>query len=107
MPGAGIRPWLAWAPSGCPSTAQRQLMPKAQCLMPKWTTSMPLADTSGDDRVVEITAKLRVDGVRLDQFLVSQFSDFSRSVVQRVIEANGVEVNGKPAKASYRVRHGD
>ena len=54
-----------------------------------------------DDRIVEITAKLRLDGVRLDQFLVSQFSDYSRSVVQRVIDAGGVLVNGKPAKASY------
>jgi 23S rRNA pseudouridine1911/1915/1917 synthase len=48
-----------------------------------------------------------LDGVRLDQFLASQFTDYSRSVVQRVIEAGGVEVNGKPGKASYRVRHGD
>src|SRR3954454_18189587 len=68
---------------------------------------MPPSSTSGDDRVVEIVARLRLDGVRLDQFLVSQFSDFSRSVVQRVIEAGGVEVNSKPGKASYRVRHGD
>lgn len=63
--------------------------------------------STDDDRVIEIVAKLRLDGVRLDQFLVGQFSDLSRSVVQRVIEADGVEVNGKPAKASYRVRHGD
>jgi 23S rRNA pseudouridine1911/1915/1917 synthase len=59
------------------------------------------------DRSVEIVAKLRVDGVRLDQYLVSLFPDYSRSVVQRVIEAGGVTVNGHPAKASYRVRHGD
>jgi 23S rRNA pseudouridine1911/1915/1917 synthase len=60
-----------------------------------------------DDRVIEFTAKLRLDGVRLDQFLAGQFSDYSRSVVQRVIDAGGVAVNGKPVKASYRVRHGD
>src|SRR5262249_50609825 len=68
---------------------------------------MALSSTGGDDGVVEIVARLKLDGVRLDQFLVSQFPDFSRSVVQRVIEADGVEINGKPAKASYRVRHGD
>src|SRR5439155_12188151 len=51
--------------------------------------------------------RLRVDGVRHHQFLVSQFADFSRSLVGRVIDAGGVEVNGKVAKASYRVRHGD
>jgi 23S rRNA pseudouridine1911/1915/1917 synthase len=61
----------------------------------------------GEDRTVELVAKLRVDGVRLDQYLVSTFPDYSRSVVRRVIDAGGVTVNGKPAKASYRVRHGD
>ena len=60
-----------------------------------------------EDRVVEITAKCRLDGVRLDQYLVGVFPDFSRSVVQRVIDGGGVAVNGKPAKASYKVRHGD
>jgi 23S rRNA pseudouridine1911/1915/1917 synthase len=67
----------------------------------------PLPTPVADDRLLEVTARLRVDGVRLDQFLVSQFADFSRSLVGRVIDAGGVEVNGKVAKASYRVRHGD
>ena len=62
---------------------------------------------SAEDRTVEVVAKCRVDGTRLDQYLVSVFPDYSRSVVQRVIEAAGVTVNGHPAKASYRVRHGD
>ena len=70
------------------------------------TPSVPLLPAA-EDRVVEITAKLRLDGVRLDLFLVSQFSDYSRSVVQRVIDAGGVFVNGKVAKASYHVRHSD
>jgi 23S rRNA pseudouridine1911/1915/1917 synthase len=56
---------------------------------------------------VEITAKLRIEGTRLDQYLVSVFPDYSRSVIQKVIEAESVFVNGGPAKASYRVRHGD
>jgi 23S rRNA pseudouridine1911/1915/1917 synthase len=62
---------------------------------------------TADGRAVELVAKCRVDGTRLDQFLVSLFPDYSRSVVRRVIDAGGVAVNGKPAKASYRVRHGD
>jgi 23S rRNA pseudouridine1911/1915/1917 synthase len=66
----------------------------------------PESILSTDDRVVELTAKCR-DNVRLDQYLVSMFSDYSRSVVQRVIDAGGVLVNGKPSKASYRVRYGD
>jgi 23S rRNA pseudouridine1911/1915/1917 synthase len=60
-----------------------------------------------EDRVVELVARCRLDGTRLDQYLAGLFPDLSRSVVQRVIEAAGVSVNGKTAKASYRVRHGD
>ena len=73
---------------------------------------LPVMETTpvlpaAEDRVVEITAKCRLDGTRLDQYLAGAFSDLSRSVVRRVIDAGGVVVNGKPAKASYRVRHGD
>jgi 23S rRNA pseudouridine1911/1915/1917 synthase len=60
-----------------------------------------------DDRAVDLIAKIRVDGLRLDHYLVSVFPDYSRSVVQRVIESGGVTVNGKAAKASHKVRHGD
>jgi 23S rRNA pseudouridine1911/1915/1917 synthase len=59
------------------------------------------------DNVIEIVAKQKVAGSRLDQYLVGMFPDFSRSVIQKVIEAGGVLVNGSPAKASYKVRHGD
>jgi 23S rRNA pseudouridine1911/1915/1917 synthase len=61
---------------------------------------------SADERVVELTAKCR-ENLRLDQYLVTMFADYSRSIVQRVIDAGGVQVNGKAAKSSYRVRHGD
>lgn len=57
--------------------------------------------------LVEHAARLKVDGVRLDQYLVGLLADHSRSVVRRLIDAGGVRVNGKPAKASYKVRHGD
>src|SRR5438445_7926619 len=58
-------------------------------------------------QVIELTAKNKVEGLRLDQYLAAMFPDRSRSVIQRVIEAEGVQVNGKPGKASYRVRYGD
>src|SRR5215475_11768113 len=67
----------------------------------------PTLNPVSESRIVELTAKIRLDGQRLDQYLVSQFADYSRSVVQRVIDSGGVWVNGKPAKASYKVRHGD
>jgi 23S rRNA pseudouridine1911/1915/1917 synthase len=56
---------------------------------------------------VDLTAKRKVEGLRLDQYLVAMFPDYSRSVIQKVIDAAAVTVNGKPAKASYKVRHDD
>lgn len=64
-----------------------------------------LAATEPDP--IEHHARLKVDGVRLDQYLCSLFGEFSRSTVQKVIDSGGVQVNGKIAKASYKVRHGD
>jgi 23S rRNA pseudouridine1911/1915/1917 synthase len=70
--------------------------------------SDPTATTALDgQKTVELTAKHKVEGMRLDQYLVGMFSDYSRSVVRKVIDAGGVLVNDKPAKASYKVRHGD
>jgi 23S rRNA pseudouridine1911/1915/1917 synthase len=62
---------------------------------------------SVDPQIIELTAKHKVEGLRLDQYLAGMFPDHSRSVIQKVIEADGVQVNGKPGKASYRIRYGD
>jgi 23S rRNA pseudouridine1911/1915/1917 synthase len=56
---------------------------------------------------IDLVAKRKVEGLRLDQYLVEMFPELSRSVLQKVIEAGGVLVNGKPSKASYKVRYGD
>ena len=58
-------------------------------------------------REVDLTAKIKVEGLRLDQYLASLFPEYSRSVIQRVIEAKGIKANGKIAKASYKIRNGD
>src|SRR5712692_9769818 len=58
-------------------------------------------------QIIEFTAKHKVEGLRLDQYLAAMFPDRSRSVIQRVIQAEGVQVNGKPGKASHRIRYGD
>src|SRR5579871_5195496 len=58
-------------------------------------------------RVIDLSVKRKVEGSRLDQYLVTAFTGFSRSVLQKVIDAGSVLVNGQPAKASYRVRYGD
>jgi 23S rRNA pseudouridine1911/1915/1917 synthase len=46
-------------------------------------------------------------GVRLDQFLVSKIAEVSRARVQQLIEQGLVEVDGKAAKASLRLRGGE
>ena len=51
--------------------------------------------------------KARMVGKRIDAYLTGRFPDYSRSVFQKVIEAEAVLVNGQPVKASYRVRLGD
>ncbi|HET8782941.1 MAG TPA: RluA family pseudouridine synthase [Pyrinomonadaceae bacterium] len=56
-----------------------------------------------------LTFKIGPDdvGVRLDAFLASQIEGWSRARLQRLIEAEDVLVNSKPAKASYKLREND
>ena len=55
----------------------------------------------------EFVVKGRMGGKRIDAYLASRYPDYSRSVIQRVIEAQAVQINGQPTKASYKVREGD
>jgi 23S rRNA pseudouridine1911/1915/1917 synthase len=72
-------------------------------------TPTPLAPSAAADpaRVIDLAVKRKVEGTRLDQYLVIMFPDFSRSVIQKVIDAGGVRVNDLPAKSSYKIRNGD
>lgn len=62
----------------------------------------PLSETP-----LEFEIKPRTEGKRIDAYLASRFTDYSRAVIQRVIDAEAVLINGRPVKASYRVRPGD
>ena len=44
---------------------------------------------------------------RIDKYLSTKLQDTSRSFLQKTIKNNGVFVNGKPAKANYKVKDGD
>jgi 23S rRNA pseudouridine1911/1915/1917 synthase len=55
----------------------------------------------------EFEVKPRTDGQRIDAYLARRFTAYSRRVIQKVIDAEAVLVNGRVAKASYRVRAGD
>ena len=56
-----------------------------------------------------LTFKVDDTGVdsRLDTYLASQIQTWSRARLQRLIENEDVVVNGRSAKASYRLRKGD
>jgi 23S rRNA pseudouridine1911/1915/1917 synthase len=56
---------------------------------------------------IELVVKARIEGKRLDSYLAARFPDYSRSIIQKVIDAGGVEVNGSAVKASSRIREGD
>jgi 23S rRNA pseudouridine1911/1915/1917 synthase len=58
-------------------------------------------------RILEHVARVKVDGQRLDAYLAAFYPDLTRTVVRRVIDNGGVQVNGRPAKASYKIRHND
>lgn len=58
-------------------------------------------------QAVDLVAKRKVEGTRLDQYLAVMFPDFSRSVLKKAIDGGAVSVNGALAKASYRVRYND
>jgi 23S rRNA pseudouridine1911/1915/1917 synthase len=55
----------------------------------------------------EFEVKTRVEGKRIDAYLTSRYGDYSRAVIQKIIDADAVLVNGRVVKASYRVRPGD
>ncbi len=46
-------------------------------------------------------------GSRLDRFLASALSPLSRNSIRRLIEDEGVRLNGKPARPGTRLRSGD
>src|SRR5438876_219653 len=68
---------------------------------------VPTFTPSVDVSCIDLTVKRKVEGTRLDQYLVLMFSDLSRSAIQRIIEAGAVLVNGHPGKASYKIRYDD
>jgi len=56
---------------------------------------------------VDLKVKRTMEGKRLDQYLVGRFPAYSRSIIQKVIGADAVTVNGRDAKPSYQVKKGD
>ena len=74
-------------------------------LTPPAARTLPNYARSRD--AVEMLVRVKAVGMRLDHYLHLYFQDFSRSELQKAIESNSVTVNGKPTKASYKVRDQD
>lgn len=53
---------------------------------------------------LDLIVMVKAEGMRLDQYVHMHVADFSRSEIQRAIEAGGITVNGKASKPSYKVR---
>lgn len=47
------------------------------------------------------------EDVRVDKWISSMFDTLSRSYIQKLIKDNLIFINGRPQKASYRVKDGD
>ena len=56
---------------------------------------------------IELHVKVKAEGMRLDHYLQIFIQDFSRSELQKAITGGHIRVNGKPSKASYKVRNDD
>jgi 23S rRNA pseudouridine1911/1915/1917 synthase len=54
-----------------------------------------------------LTVPEEADGLRLDLFLAQQLGDVSRSRVQMLLHQGGVQIDGKAAKASRKVKAGE
>ncbi len=56
---------------------------------------------------LDLVAQIKIEGMRLDLYLHIHMQAYSRSEIQKAIEAGGVTVNGRPTKPSYKVRKND
>ncbi len=56
---------------------------------------------------IDMVVMIKAEGMRLDQYVHMHLQDYSRSEIQRAIEAGGILVNTRPSKPSYKVRKHD
>jgi 23S rRNA pseudouridine1911/1915/1917 synthase len=69
--------------------------------------SPPLIPALPDSETITLSVGESDAGGRLDAYLAAHISGWSRARLQRLIEAEDVLVNGKPAKPSYKVSPND
>ena len=64
-------------------------------------------DLSRPIRAFTFTVEVKEEGVRIDSLLRAHYPWHSRTTYRRKVEAGDVEINGRRAKASARVKPGD
>lgn len=74
-------------------------------LMPEAEPSLPSPARSREP--IDMVVMIKAEGMRLDLYVHMHLQDYSRSEIQKAIEAKGILVNGRPSKASYKVRKND
>ena len=72
---------------------------------PSFEDEPPIDDQEEVERFQFSASKTQTQ--RIDQFLAHRVSYLSRAAVQRLIDDGLVKVNGKPTKASYKLKEGD
>jgi len=73
-------------------------------------SDVELISSQGDEQVGQhLTFRVgrTVRQARLDKYLVGRFSQFSRTMLQKLIKQHGVNVNGQPAKPGHKLKAGD
>jgi 23S rRNA pseudouridine1911/1915/1917 synthase len=66
-----------------------------------------MQDTNTDSGRLTLKVGNSVRERRIDKYLHRRFSNFSRVMLQEIIKAGGVKVNGKPVKPSFQINPGD
>jgi len=66
-------------------------------------------DLATDDGAehLQLLIKRPLPNRRIDKYLQSRFQQFSRTIIQRLIQEHAVKVNGRPTKSSYQLQNGD
>ena len=67
----------------------------------------PVEETEQSDEPIKVTVESRAHGWRIDHYLTRLYPNYSRAAFQRVIEEQGILVNGLPVKMSRRLRVND
>ena len=57
--------------------------------------------------IKKIQVKVINEKIRLDAYISKEIEDLSRSMIQKLLEDNKINVNGKIEKPSYKVQDGD